>query len=313
MGSRTGAVLFRRAPAPCVCRPARDRAGVRYPAARVFGFAHGVSAGPDRDPLSALRRLAGILPVFGESRRSPGAVPVRLSRCRAAEALGLHLHCVATGELLAGCCERPQQRPDLSSAGGLFPVRRYRTGHRTAACDTAVSRHDEIRSRACERIVPARPATGEDGQPEAGAGYRSVQPGRVGDFGCRRAARVRCAELAAGHLHPTQVLAGCARDPGKSAVSQHPLQLRAAYGVCRHIARSAAKNFYYGFLALPQRKRNALSAVYAFMRRCDDIADDNTLSSDDRHNKLAEWLDKAHRAMAAMPTDDPVLLALTDA
>ena len=90
-------------------------------------------------------------------------------------------------------------------------------------------------------------------------------------------------------------------------------QLEMAYSVCRHIARSAAKNFYYGIVVLPRRKRNALSAVYAFMRRCDDIADDSTLSPDDRHNKLAEWLDKAHRAMAALPTDDPVLLALTDA
>src|ERR1700687_3706856 len=90
-------------------------------------------------------------------------------------------------------------------------------------------------------------------------------------------------------------------------------QLDMAYSVCRSIARSAAKNFYYGFVVLPRRKRNALSAVYAFMRRCDDIADDNTLSPDDRHNKLAEWLDKFHRALAAQPTDDPVLLALTDA
>jgi phytoene synthase len=86
-----------------------------------------------------------------------------------------------------------------------------------------------------------------------------------------------------------------------------------AYSVCRSIARSAAKNFYYGFLVLPQRKRNALSAVYAFMRRCDDIADDVTLSPGDRQNKLAEWLDQVHRALAAQPTDDPVLLGLADA
>jgi 15-cis-phytoene synthase len=90
-------------------------------------------------------------------------------------------------------------------------------------------------------------------------------------------------------------------------------QLDMAYSVCRSIARSAAKNFYYGFVVLPRRKRNALSAVYAFMRRCDDIVDDNTLSRDDRHGKLAEWLDKAHHALAAQPTDDPVLMALTDA
>ena len=90
-------------------------------------------------------------------------------------------------------------------------------------------------------------------------------------------------------------------------------QLEMAYSVCRSIARAAAKNFYYGFMVLPRRKRNALSAVYAFMRHCDDIADDRALSRDDRHNKLAEWLDKVHRALAAQPTDDPVLLALTDA
>ncbi|MGA3105918.1 MAG: phytoene/squalene synthase family protein [Terriglobales bacterium] len=90
-------------------------------------------------------------------------------------------------------------------------------------------------------------------------------------------------------------------------------QLEMAYSVCRSIARSAAKNFYYGFVVLPRRKRNALSAVYAFMRRCDDIADDTTLGANDRHNKLADWLDKVHRALASQPTDDPVLLALTDA
>ena len=89
-------------------------------------------------------------------------------------------------------------------------------------------------------------------------------------------------------------------------------QLEMAYSVCRSIARSAAKNFYYGFAVLPRRKRNALSAVYAFMRRCDDITDDSTLSPYDRHVKLTEWLDKVHRALAAQPTDDPVLLALTD-
>lgn len=90
-------------------------------------------------------------------------------------------------------------------------------------------------------------------------------------------------------------------------------QVDVAYSVCRSIARAAAKNFYYGFAVLPRRKRNALSAVYAFMRRCDDIADDNTQSLDDRCNKLAEWLNKLHRSLAGQPTDDPVLLALTDA
>jgi phytoene synthase len=90
-------------------------------------------------------------------------------------------------------------------------------------------------------------------------------------------------------------------------------QVDVAYSVCRHIARSAAKNFYYGFMVLPRRKRNALSAVYAYMRRCDDISDDASLSLQDRRIKLADWLDSVHRAFAGEPTDEPVLLALTDA
>ena len=90
-------------------------------------------------------------------------------------------------------------------------------------------------------------------------------------------------------------------------------QLHMAYSVCRGITRERAKNFYYGFLVLPKRKRQALCAVYAFMRRCDDIADDPTLSAADRRQRLDAWLDAFHAALAGLPTDDPILLALTDA
>jgi phytoene synthase len=92
-----------------------------------------------------------------------------------------------------------------------------------------------------------------------------------------------------------------------------PSQLAVAYSVCRGITRSRAKNFYYGFLVLPKRKRRALCAVYAFMRRCDDIADDPSLAVRDRRQKLDIWLDEFHAAQAGHPTDDPILLALTDA
>ncbi len=92
-----------------------------------------------------------------------------------------------------------------------------------------------------------------------------------------------------------------------------PPQLVMAYSVCKGITRRAAKNFYYAFHVLPHRKREALCAVYAFMRTCDDITDDATLSLPARRQKLDTWLDALHRAQQGHPTDDPILLALTDA
>lgn len=91
-----------------------------------------------------------------------------------------------------------------------------------------------------------------------------------------------------------------------------PAQLHMAYSVCRGITRTNAKNFYYAFLVLPKRKRESLCAVYAFMRRCDDIADDPALSIDERRYKLDTWLDALHRVQQGEPSDDPILLALTD-
>src|ERR1051326_5094184 len=99
----------------------------------------------------------------------------------------------------------------------------------------------------------------------------------------------------------------------KPTTSPPTLQLRTAYGICRHTARSTAKNFYYGFLALPRRKRDAISAVYAFMRPADDGSDDPQLSSQAKRDKLGEWMDALRNAVKGKPTDDPVLMALADA
>ena len=91
------------------------------------------------------------------------------------------------------------------------------------------------------------------------------------------------------------------------------LKLAAAYQECTAIARQQAKNFYYGFLALPKPKRDAICAVYAFMRHADDISDDESRTRAQRRENLDEWLDDWHRAAAGAYTEDPVFIALADA
>ena len=90
-------------------------------------------------------------------------------------------------------------------------------------------------------------------------------------------------------------------------------ELQAAYATCRAIARKQAKNFYYAFVALPAGKRDAICAVYAFMRQADDLSDDESLGIADRRVALHAWLESWHQALAGTPTHDPVFLALLDA
>ena len=86
-----------------------------------------------------------------------------------------------------------------------------------------------------------------------------------------------------------------------------------AYAVCRSIARREAKNFYYAFIALPAARRNAICAVYAFMRRADDLADDESFSSAERRAHLNDWLAGWRAVCDGTQATDPVLLAVRDA
>ncbi len=47
-----------------------------------------------------------------------------------------------------------------------------------------------------------------------------------------------------------------------------------SYAYCRRVARTRARNFYYSFVLLSKEQRNAMCAVYAFMRHCDDLSDE---------------------------------------
>jgi phytoene synthase len=85
-----------------------------------------------------------------------------------------------------------------------------------------------------------------------------------------------------------------------------------AYAVCRAIAQREAKNFYYAFRVLPEHKRNAMCAVYAFMRRADDIADDEAMPIVQRREVMAQWVESWRAARRSGISDDPVFLALND-
>jgi 15-cis-phytoene synthase len=93
----------------------------------------------------------------------------------------------------------------------------------------------------------------------------------------------------------------------------HGLTLEAAYASCRAIAKREAKNFYYAFIALPAPRRNAICAIYAFMRQADDLADDESLPRPDRRTKLDAWLANWRAASTGGETRDPVFVAVRDA
>ena len=67
------------------------------------------------------------------------------------------------------------------------------------------------------------------------------------------------------------------------------------------ITRRSRSNFYYGFLALPRQRRDALYAVYAFCRTVDDIADVGQARGDDPavlRRALAGWRQEVARCYA---------------
>ena len=86
-----------------------------------------------------------------------------------------------------------------------------------------------------------------------------------------------------------------------------------SYAICRAIAKREAKNFYYSFLALPPIRKNAICAIYAFMRKADDLSDDESLPHEDRRRTLDAWLTSWHEASQGQATPDPVFIAVRDA
>jgi phytoene synthase len=75
-----------------------------------------------------------------------------------------------------------------------------------------------------------------------------------------------------------------------------------SYEYCRRVARRRAKNFYYSFVLLSSPQRNAMCAIYAFMRYCDDLSDEPGAN----RAAIDKWRAEMEDALAGRFSDHPV-------
>ena len=68
------------------------------------------------------------------------------------------------------------------------------------------------------------------------------------------------------------------------------------------LARRSGSNFYYSFLFLPRRKREAMYALYAFCRTADDVVDQGAGTATEQRRILADWRAELARAYEGHPT-----------
>src|SRR6267378_2825168 len=74
----------------------------------------------------------------------------------------------------------------------------------------------------------------------------------------------------------------------------------------RTITRRSASNLALAFVLLPKHKRDGMSALYAFCREVDDIADNEGLPLEQRREALNRWRADVARACAGEPPEMPV-------
>ena len=89
--------------------------------------------------------------------------------------------------------------------------------------------------------------------------------------------------------------------------------VEASYRHCRYIARSRAKNFYYSFLLLDNAQRDAMCAIYAFMRECDDLSDEPALlGRKTPRESISLWRVQLDHALAGQVEGNPIWPAFHD-
>jgi phytoene synthase len=74
-------------------------------------------------------------------------------------------------------------------------------------------------------------------------------------------------------------------------------ELEASYRYCQRLSRTAASSFYLAFWLLPRSKRRSMHALYAFLRRTDDLVDTDAPLAD-RHTAVQAWRESLNFALA---------------
>lgn len=101
------------------------------------------------------------------------------------------------------------------------------------------------------------------------------------------------------------------RDRGVIKLRPYSDAVRESYAECNRVARAARSSFYLAFFALRREKRNALCALYAFMRLIDDVSDEpGDLES--KRQGLARWRWMLDQAIGGKTSGHAVLPALAD-
>lgn len=96
-------------------------------------------------------------------------------------------------------------------------------------------------------------------------------------------------------------------------VSTPALSVADSYRHCRKIARDRAKNFYYSFLLLDRQQSDAMCAIYAFMRHCDDLSDEDSGGNKEKiRDAIGDWRVEMDRALHGQPAEDPIWPAFAD-
>lgn len=74
----------------------------------------------------------------------------------------------------------------------------------------------------------------------------------------------------------------------------------------RAITRKSASNLALAFVLLPKARRDGMSALYAFCREVDDVADDESVPVAQRRVQLADWREDVRRACIGETPQFPV-------